>query len=122
MARRSLVFAAALALLVGCKMQPPAKPEPAEITGTVRTADGKAVGSVKLNLMPTSSDLNQVQTTVAPDGKFKLTAIPGKYTVMIEQSGANEQAFRLVPENYRTNEAAHAVTVAAGTPLEIVLK
>lgn len=111
-----------LGLIAGCSSTPPQKPSAIDVTGTVTGADGKPLGNVKLNFLPTNADQVQLSVNVAADGKFQASVVPGKYTFSFEPQTGKQAAFKGIPANYTTNEADHSVVVEAGKPVSITIK
>ncbi|MBX9622873.1 MAG: carboxypeptidase-like regulatory domain-containing protein [Gemmataceae bacterium] len=109
-------LAVAVALLAGCSSTPPNRPDPVDVSGTVKLPGGQpAPAGLTLNFLPTSSSQAQVPTTLKAGGKFDAKLVPGKYTFAFEGSG--------VPAAYLSNDAAHTVEVPAGgsSALDITL-
>jgi protocatechuate 3,4-dioxygenase beta subunit len=71
----------------GCKRQPP--PAQAAVRGRVKSANGRALGDVKLRLMTPDKAVAAIRESVsAADGGFALDGVPaGRYLLRAEQKG-----------------------------------
>jgi hypothetical protein len=126
--RNLLATVAAVALTAGCGYEGRTMPEPADICGTVTTAEGKPVKNVKLVLRPKVSG-HPVETTLGPDGAFSVKAVPGEYMFLFEAASEGKvgratvkSALAAVPAAYQDVTVDHTVTLNPGGGNEIKLK
>ena len=115
-----LATVVAAGLLAGCTPGPSQFEPAVEVTGRVKTADGKPVTDVKLTFNPMDKGL-PVSPKLDKDGKFTAQIIPGKYTYAFEPADAKPAAFKLVPARYHTTAAEHTVRVEAGKEIVLTL-
>lgn len=110
------------ALLAGCSGTPPQRTESTDIKGTVKLPGGKSAKGLTVSLRPTEDAL-PAGGKCGADGSFTLKAAPGKYLVYFDQeANASVPAYKDVPQSYRTASMENAITVSAGTPLNIEVK
>jgi hypothetical protein len=92
------LLALVFSVCIGCSNSPGLRSEPVEKSGTLKL-NGAPLNDVVLNLRPTTIDCQPAVATVT-EGKFKISAIPGKYCVYITQ-GKLPASYKAVPEEYR---------------------
>lgn len=133
--KNTILVAVALLALSGCGEPSVSLPSPVAAAGTLKGADGKPVGNVRLVFIPlnTKAGANGI---VAADGTFKLTtydnkegAIAGKYRVQIapimagnkDETLKSQAVVKTLPAKYTADDTSLEVEVESGKALDIVI-
>lgn len=131
----SILFAFGLFALAGCGEPTVKMPSPVAASGTLKTADGKAVAGVRVLLLTvnTQAGANGITDT---GGNFKLStydskegAIPGKYRVQLtpimagnkDETLKSQATLKTLPAKYTAEDTTLEVEVASGKSLDIVI-
>ncbi len=118
----ALILFLASALLAGCSSAPPQRPEPSDISGTVKLPGGKSPKGLTVTLRPTEN-AQPGGGKCADNGAFTVKVAPGKYLVYFDQeANAGVPAYKDVPQSYKSPKDENAITVSAGAPLIIEVK
>ena len=125
---RTIIGLAAVAGLtagLGCGVEK--MPDPVEISGTVKYADGKPVKDVQLVLRP-KGEGHMAGGPLGPDGTFTVKAVPGEFMFYFQPlEGSKDKtrvksAFAVVPRSYQDVSVDHTVSLSTGGGNEIKLK
>ncbi len=106
-----------LSLLAGCGMNPPQLAGPVSANGKVVASDGKAVGSVTLNLQPLEEGYSKT-IEVKPDGTFAVETHAGKYAYFFSPKAGTKA---VPPQVASLAEANLDRTVSVANGQEIVI-
>jgi hypothetical protein len=112
--------------LIGCG-GPETLKDPVEISGTLKTPDGKPVPDVLVSFSPTTVNGSSAGFKTDDKGEFKGKVIPGSYIWLIGPSTDDEKkaeaAMKGVPEKYRktTDASDRSVSISSGDTLNLVM-
>jgi hypothetical protein len=131
--KRILVMA--LLALAGCGEPKVSMSDPVPVSGTLKTADGKPVGNVRILLLPMNTSAGANAVTDASGG-FKLAtydskegAIPGKYRVQLAlvlkgdkaETDKSQASLKTLPPKYVADDSPLEVEISSGKSLDIVI-
>lgn len=133
--KRTTILALGLVALFGCGEPAVSMPAPVAVSGTLKTADGKPVGGVRVLLLTVNTKAGANGVTDA-GGAFKLKtydskdgAIPGKYRVQLtpimggdkNETLKSQAVLKTLPPAYTAEDTTLEVEIESGKPLDIVI-
>lgn len=131
----AMMIAGTLLAVAGCGEPKVSMGSPVDVSGSVKTADGKPVGNVRVLLLPMNTKAGANAVTDAT-GAFKLKtfdsqdgALPGKYRVQIAavmngnkaETEKSQAALKSLPAQYTADDSPLEAEVASGKSLDIVI-